>query len=211
LQQWQAWVQQDTSADLLCGEFEALRVLAQRPIERLVEPLSRLALQLSPEQLEHLGRQQQKSNDTFEKDFLRGSAAQRLDKRLQRLTDRYESLYGSLSERQLELIRASVQQSPFDPVRTQAERIRRQTDLQASIRQWQAGTPAAAPASVRGYVQRVMASPTPGYDNYLASLVRHGCAEFSALHNSTDAAQRTHALGVLQGYEEDLRALARER
>ena len=56
-------------------------------------------------------------------------------------------------------------------------------------------------------MQRVMESPTPGYASYAASQLRHGCAEFSALHNSTSAEQRAHAVGVLKGYEGDLRAL----
>jgi hypothetical protein len=61
---------------------------------------------------------------------------------------------------------------------------------------------------LRGWSQRLLNSPTPGYAAYSASLVKDGCAQFAALHNSTSPEQRAHAIGVLKGYEADLRALA---
>lgn len=220
LAQWQALVKQDITADQACAQFEALRSAYLRTAERGLEPLARLALQLSPEQLEHLQRHQAKGNQTFEKDFLRGSPVQRLDKRLEQAVDRYETLYGPLSAAQTTLIKTGLQQSPFDPQRSLAERLRRQTDLQKTIRQMQAAAPAngtagngskpvpaAALEAVRAYAQRVVQSPTPGYADHSASVVRHGCAQLAALHSSTSPEQRAHAAGVLKGYEDDLRAL----
>lgn len=207
LTRWQTLVKQDGSAELTCAEFDAVRAATSRLVERSVEPLARLALQLTPAQLEHLQRHQTKGNETFEKDFLRGSPAQRMEKRLERAVDRYETLYGPLTGTQINLIQTGLQQSPFDPQRTQAERLRRQADLQKTLRQMQAAAPAAAPDAVRGYVQRVLQSPSADYAAYSASQVRHGCALFATLHNSTSPAQRAHAVGVLKGHEDDLRAL----
>ena len=44
-------------------------------------------------------------------------------------------------------------------------------------------------------------SPTPGYAAYSAALVKDGCAQFAALHNSTSATQRDRAVQTLRGYE----------
>lgn len=210
LARWQTLVAQDTSADQTCAEFEALRAATMRLAERSVEPMARLARQLTPVQLDHLQRHQAKGNETFEKDFLRGSPAQRMDKRLERTVDRYETLYGRLTRAQRDLIQTSLQQSPFDPQRTQTERLRRQADLQTTIRQIQAAAPESAPDAVRAYAQRLLQSPAAEHTAYSARQVSHGCAQFAALHNSTSPAQRSHAVGVIKGYADDLRALARQ-
>lgn len=207
LNRWQVLVKQDSSAEQVCAEFDAVRAATLRLAERSVEPMARLALQLTPAQLEHLQRHQAKGNETFEKDFLRGSPAQRLEKRLERAVDRYETLYGPLTGAQLDLIQTGLRQSPFDPQRTQAERLRRQADLQKTLRQVQTAAPTAAPDAVRAHIQRVLQSPSADYVAYSASQVRFGCAQFAAVHNSTSPAQRAHAVGVLKSYEDDLRAL----
>ena len=65
-------------------------------------------------------------------------------------------------------------------------------------------------AALRAWSQRLLDSPAPGYAAYSAALVKDGCAQFAALHNSTSAEQRARAVGVLRGYEQDMRALARQ-
>ena len=220
LAQWQTVAQQDITAEFACREFDAIRASFTRMSERGVEPLTRLALQLSPAQLDHMQRHQTKGDESFAKDFLRGTPAQRLARRLDRAIDRYETLYGTLTEAQRQLLKTGLQQSPWDPQRTQAERQRRQAAMLQTIRDVQATHAAAFVASgastpppeavnaLRGWSQRLLNSPTPGYAAYSASLVKDGCAQFAALHNSTSPEQRAHAIGVLKGYEADLRALA---
>lgn len=217
LRQWRALAAGDLSAEQVCSQTDALRSAAGRLIERGHEPLARLALSLSPTQLQHMERHQAKSNDGFEKDFLRGSAEQRLDRRLERAVDRYETLYGSLSTAQVALVRQSLLNSPFDPARTLADRKARQAELLGLIRQLQAAqgsrttsdgpAPRAAAQALQAWLQRgLITSPTASSES--ASWVRHGCQAFAALHNSTSAAQRQHAQQEIRRYEDDLRALA---
>ena len=222
LAQWQALAPKDISPEQACTEFEAVRGSFTRMTERGVEPLTALALQLSPEQLEHMKRHQSKGDQNFEKDFLRGSPAQRLERRMDRAIDRYETLYGTLNAAQRELLKTGLQRSPWDPQRSFAERQRRQAAMLQIVREIQATHGAAfnaaagdarkpppeAVAAVRNWSQRLLNSPTPGYAAYSASLVREGCAQFAALHNSTSPEQRAHAVGVLKEYEADMRALA---
>lgn len=219
LRQWRALAAGDLSADQVCAQTEVLRSAADRLIERGHEPLARLALSITPAQLLHMERHQAKGNEGFEKDFLRGNAQQRLERRLERAVDRYETLYGSLSKAQVALVRQGLLDSPFDPERALAERRARQAELLKLIRQSQA-TPAAgagrqtidAPApraaadALRAWLQRgLFTSPTAGGD--AAGWVRHGCQAFAALHNSTSPAQRQHAQQEIRRYEDDLRAL----
>lgn len=210
LRQWQAMAVDKVSPAQACVQFEDIRQRLDRAAAETVEPFARLALQLSPAQLENLKKQQAESNEEYEKDFLRGSPEQRLNKRLDKAIDRSESFYGKLSTAQRELLRDLLQKSPFDPQRTQSERLRRQADLLQTVRDAQA-TPAKAEQLVREHIARIRQSPAPGYDAYNQELVRQGCAQFAALHNSTTAEQRASAVRALKGYEDDLRTLSAQR
>ncbi|WP_310566830.1 DUF6279 family lipoprotein [Hydrogenophaga sp.] len=217
LRQWRALAAADLSAEQVCAQTEVLRTVATRLIERGHEPLARLALSLTPAQLQHMERHQAKSNEGFEKDFLRGSAEQRLERRLERAVDRYETIYGALSNAQVAQVRQSLRDAPFDPARTLADRRARQAELLGLIRQLQAAqagrtagdgpAPRAAAQALQAWLQRgLFAAPSAGGE--AAGWVRHGCQAFAALHNSTSAAQRQHAQQEIRRYEDDLRALA---
>ncbi len=217
LKQWQSLVQQDITGAQVCAQVEHLRSAAERLMDRGQEPLAHLALTLSPAQLQHLERHQAKSNKGFEEDFLRGTPAQRLQRRMDRAVDRYETLYDRLTPAQLQLVRQQLESSPFDAARTLADRRARQAELLEITRQLQ-GTrtarlandstaPAAATQAVRSWLQRgLLASPTGNSER--AGWIRHGCEAFATLHNSTSPAQRQHAQQLLAQYESDLRALA---
>ena len=206
LRQWQSLAVTDSNPDLACSQFTVLQQAYLRAIDRSVEPLARLAVDLSPAQWNHLQRHQGKSNRNFEDNWINVSAKKRQERMLDRAVDRYESLYGDLSPAQIDGLRAKVQRSGFDPKRVQAERLRRQADLLSSLKTAQAN-PTEAPKALRGWHDRVMRSPTPGFPAYSQQLIREGCEQFAALHNSTSAAQRQHAVGVLKGYETDLRSI----
>ena len=210
LREWQALAPEDLTPAQACTQFEDVRDRIERAADQTVEPFTRLALQLTPAQLEHLQRHQVRSNEDFEKDFLRGNAEQRLKKRLERATSRSEMLYGTLSREQRALLRELIQSSPFDAQRTQAERLRRQADLLQTVKEAQAA-PARATQLVREHYARVKRSPEPGYDAYQRELVRQGCAQFARLHNSTTPEQRANAVRVLKGYEDDFRVLSAQR
>ncbi|TNF57838.1 MAG: hypothetical protein EP308_01555 [Burkholderiales bacterium] len=206
LQSWQAMATTDLDADQVCRQFQVIRGHIDTAAGRTVAPLARLALSLSTDQIDHQRRHQAKSNQGFEKDFMQGDEDQRLSKRLTRTIDRSERIYGRLSPEQRELVRTWLQRSPWDPARTLAERQRRQTDLLQTVQQAQAN-PAQAEALVAAHIRRIGQSPTPGYEAYSQSMIRHGCEQFAALHNSMSPQQREQALRTLKGYEEDLKAL----
>jgi hypothetical protein len=217
LRQWQGLALRDLSGEQVCAQAEHLRTATERLMDQGHEPLAHLALTLAPAQLQHLERHQAKSNQSFEKDFLRGTPAQRLERRLDRTVDRYETLYGRLTPAQRQQVRASLEASPFDASRTLDERRTRQAELVELIRQLQgppgprlandSPAPPAAAQALRAWLQRgLFASPSASGER--AGWVRHGCEAFAALHNSTSPAQRQHAQRLLAKYESDLRTLA---
>ncbi|MDP2015964.1 DUF6279 family lipoprotein [Hydrogenophaga sp.] len=210
LQRWQTLATQDLTGAQVCAEFDVIRQRIERAANASVQPMARLALQLDAAQLEHLRSRQAKSNEEFADDFLQTSADKRLDKRFERALSRSEMLYGSLSDAQKELLRNNIKASPFDPQRTQAERLRRQADLLKTVKDAQAA-PDTAAERVHGHIARISQSPMPGYKAYSDELVRQGCAQFAQLHNATTPEQRANAVRVLKGYEDDLRVLSAQR
>jgi hypothetical protein len=210
LQRWQTLASQDMSASQVCAEFDVIRQRIDRAADASVQPMARLALQLDAAQLEHLKGRQARSNEEFADDFLQASEEARVSKRFDRALSRSEMLYGSLSDVQKDLLRNSIKASPFDPQRTQAERLRRQADLLRTVKDAQAA-PDTATERVRAHIARIIQSPTPGYKAYSDELVRQGCAQFAQLHNTTSPEQRANAVRVLKGYEDDLRVLSAQR
>ena len=210
LRTWQPLALQDLDADQVCAQWNALRAHIDRAADRAAAPMARLAQGLTPAQLDHQRRHQGKSNQGFERDFVRGNEAQRQRKRLATTVDRSERLYGRLSPEQRELVRDWLQRSPWDPERTLAERQRRQADLLQTVTDIQA-RPDQAESLVAAHIRRIGQSPTEGYPAYSQALIRHGCAQFAALHNSTTLQQRERALRTLRTYEEDLLSLAGQR
>ncbi len=210
LQRWQALATQDLTGAQVCAEFDVIRTRLDRAADASVQPMARLALQLDAAQLDKLRSRQAKGNTEFEEDFLQASEDKRIEKRFDRALSRSEMLYGRLTNEQKALVRNNIKASPFDPQRTQAERLRRQADLLQTVKDAQAA-PDTAADRVRGHIARINQSPTPGYKAYSDELVRQGCAQFAQLHNSTSPEQRANAVRVLKGYEDDLRVLSAQR
>ncbi len=207
LRDWQRLAPNDITAEQVCVQFDRVRGSLERAAGEAAAPMSRLALTLSPAQMEHLARQQAKSNREFEDDFIKPPPAKVLDRRTERAQDRIETFYGRLSDAQRQLLRQQLAASPFDAPRTQQERLARQADLQQTIRQAQAD-PASARQRIQAHMNRFTDSPTPGYNDYLQASIQHGCRQIALIHNSTTAQQRQRAVTTLKQYESDLRTLS---
>ena len=103
---------------------------------------------------------------------------------------------------------ARIAKSTFDPQRVLAERKRRQTDLQATLKQAQT-QPAQATTLLRQWHNRVLNSPDPSYAAYSKMVIREGCEQYAALHNTTTQQQRAQSVKTLKQYETELLALQR--
>ena len=110
-------------------------------------------------------------------------------------------------------LRRYIAQSSFDPQRTYAERLRRQTDLVQVLRQMaqERGNTDQARTLVRGYLARLNTSPDAAYQRYAQALVEEGCAGFAAVHATMTPAQRLRAVASVGAYEQDFITLAAQR
>jgi Family of unknown function (DUF6279) len=210
LQKIQTQATGEINSEQACKSFDEVRVLVDAITERALPALAELSLTLTPEQFEALQNKHKKGNEEFQKDFMRGSAKERLDKRIKRAVERSERFYGSLAEAQLAAITRSVDKSNFEAGRSFAERVRRQGDLLQMLRKLQAekATAPQAQAAWRAYIQRSLNSPDAAYRAYANKLVQEGCQSFAEVHNSTTQEQRVKMVEVLKGYELDVRVLA---
>jgi hypothetical protein len=210
LQKIQSQAPGEINSEQACKSFDEVRSLVDAITERALPAIAEMSLTLTPEQFEALQAKHKKGNEAFLKDFVRGSAKERLDKRIKNAVERSERFYGNLGDAQLAAIRRSIDKSGFDANRSFAERIRRQGDLLQMLRKLQADNATApqAQAAWRAYIQRSFNSPDATYRAYAQRLIQEGCQSFAEVHNSTTAEQRVKMAQTLKGYEDDVRVLA---
>jgi hypothetical protein len=216
LQHAAAEVQEDTTGGRLCRWVDEVGARADRGVERALPEAAALARRLTPEQLEHIARRQLKATQKLREEFLEPDPAERLDRRIERVTERAERLYGKLDASQRERLAQGVGASPFDAERWVAERERRQRDLLDTLRELHA-QPAAAPgaseargtALLRAWWQRVRHSPDAAYRRYAERLQPYDCELAARLHNATTPAQRETARHRLLDWRSDLLKMAR--
>jgi len=93
-----------------------------------------------------------------------------------------------------------------------AERERRTQDLLQTLQKMTLATSDADGLQlVRAWLDKLTTSPTPGYAAYSQTLFREACEQLAQVHALATPAQKTHAKGVLAGYEADLRQLVGQR
>jgi len=214
LQRAAAEVQEDTSGERLCRWVDEVNARADRGVEQALPEAAALAHQLTPEQLEHIAQRQRKAAQKLREEFLQPDPAERLERQIERATDRAEKLYGRLDAPQRDRLTQGVSASPFDAERWVAERERRQRDLLDTLRELRAqpaadGADARGAALLRAWWQRVRHSPDAAYRRYAERLQSYNCELAARLHNATTPAERDTARRRLQGWRGDLLHMAR--
>jgi hypothetical protein len=184
---------------------------AQRLGDEAAKPMSSLVVTLTPKQLSYFEKQRAKSLQKWREEWLDVSTEDRQKKRLKQVVERAETLYGRLDEAQTALLRQRIQNSVFDPKRTEIERLRRSQDIMAVLQEHAAGKSADrlshVQAELMALTRRSLRSPDVSYRSYVDDLTRESCESLSELHNTSSPAQRRKALKTLQEYEADLRPL----
>lgn len=202
-------VVQDSNAAQVCRWFDEAQARIDVAVERALPDAAAIAATFDAEQLTYLARKQAKNMAEFRDDFLQAEPAARNKASVERAVERAEQLYGRLGDAQRERIVQGVAASPFDADRWGAERLRRQRDMAQLLRQLQDTKPSreAGAALLRGYWQRVKASPDEAYARYQTRLQAYNCEWLAQIHNATTAEQRLTAQRRLKGWEADARTL----
>uniref|UniRef100_UPI0040369870 DUF6279 family lipoprotein n=1 Tax=Polaromonas sp. TaxID=1869339 RepID=UPI0040369870 len=210
LKKWQGWLPGELDEARVCSAAGEVRNSLLTLSARSESIVAELAPTLDRQQLNYLQRKFSKLNRDYQRDFIEGTPAERLEKRLDKAVSRAEMLYGTLEDRQLAVLRKQMEQSAFDATIALAEHRRRQQDALQTLAPLinGAATPAQATPVVRAYFERSMNSPNPAYRAYQDRLTRDNCRTLALLHNSTTPAQRAKAVETLGNYARDFTILA---
>ncbi len=210
LNRWQGLLPGELDEARVCSAAGEVRSSLLTISARSESIVADLAPTLDRQQLNYLQRKFSKLNRDYQRDFIEGTPAQRLEKRIDKAISRAEMLYGTLEEKQLAVLRAQMAQSAFDANIALAEHRRRQQDALQTLAPLinGAATPAQAAPAVRAYFERSMNSPNPAYRAYQDRLTRDNCRAWALLHNSTTPAQRAKAVETLGNYARDFTTLA---
>ena len=194
----------------VCRIWEESRRLLDPAIDRGLVAASTWVPGLTEAQFRHLDKRYAESIDDMREDFLQKDPVARHAASLKRTLERVEMVYGRLDDAQRERIGAGIKASPFDPQAWLNERMRRQRDTRDTLQRLvvERADNDRIVAALRALAARSERSPDPAYRAYQVRLMDYNCAFAARIHNAMTPAQRQAARDRLQGWEEDLRALA---
>jgi len=198
-------------ADQVCSVTTDVQARLDVLMRQAVVHAAPVVLALGPRQLSHIARQWESKNEDWEKEWLQGDAQARLDRRLDKAVNRFNSFYGDLNPSQISLLKGQLAQSPWTAEWGRRDRQRRQQDLLSTLqRVAQSGmTPAQAEAQLWGVWQRWLNPTDPAQRAVLQSLSQRACENLAQLHNTTTPEQRVRVVRRLRAYERDIQDLTR--
>ena len=198
-------------ADQVCSVATEVQARMDVLMRQAVVQATPVVLSLGPRQLSHIARQLENKNEEWEKEWLQGDAQARLDRRLDKAVNRFNSFYGDLNPAQISMVRAQLAQSPWTAEWGRRDRQRRQQDLLSTLqRVAQSGmTPAQAEAQLWGVWQRWLNPTDPAQRAVLQNLSQRACENLAQLHNTTTPEQRVRVARRLRAYERDIQDLTR--
>ncbi|WPB56327.1 DUF6279 family lipoprotein [Xylophilus sp. GOD-11R] len=201
----------DVTPEQMCGVLDAVRTRLHAVGTQAEPSAATLALALKPEQLQALRKRYDKNNADYRKEWITPSVEKRDDKRMRKIVDYADNLYGKVDAPQREVIRRYVSSGGFDPVYDNGIRLRQQQDVLRTLEKLQA-TPDTSPADARkaisGLIDRSFDSSDPAVRAHQQAVRRAGCEAMAETHNTTDDKQRAHAVKQLQKYRQDAMELA---
>jgi len=168
---------------------------------------------LGPRQLSHMARRWESQNEDWEKEWLLGSASERLERRLDKTLERYRSFYGELTPTQVSLVKTQLAQSPWTAEWGRQDRQRRQQDLLSTLQTIQQNKLSQAEVEVQlwGVWQRWMKPTDAGQRAVLQNLSQRACENLAQLHNTATPEQRQQATRRLRAYEKDVKELVKPK
>jgi len=201
-----------TQADLF-SDYRELRsrteVLAMKAVPDMVD----LARSLTPQQIAQMEERFKKKNDEYRRKFVSGSVDKRQEARFDKSMEQYKLWFGSFSKEQEAALRRASDARPLDGATWLEERIARQRKILALTRKIAQEKPSKEQtnvmitALVHEFFTRMDAPERKGfYDTYINATTAYILA---AIKIATPV-QKAHAQKRMQGWIDDLNALAKE-
>lgn len=177
-------------------------------LAQIATAVAELAPQLDAGHLTRIEARLAKVNQTWREEQLQPDPAEQAKAAVDRVVDRAEMLYGRLDAAQRQFVKQSLQQSPWDPARWYAERLKDQQALLGLLRRLARPELTAEDrlAQARTTLLELVQPSDEAQRQFREQLLQYQCQFAADLHNRTTAAQRRHAGERLQGWGRDLRS-----
>ncbi|GAB2859303.1 hypothetical protein GCM10027277_29750 [Pseudoduganella ginsengisoli] len=202
-----------TAADLQADYREA-RARAETVLMKAVPDIAELALKLTPEQLVAMEKKFEKNNRDFRRKNMKGDRTEQMKFRYKKSMEQFELWFGDFSRDQEAIIRKASDARPMDNELWLDERMRRQQAIFELAKKIQQEKPSQAVAEgwIRDLVKELfdrMEKPSDRkafFDAYLAGNIE---LVHTVIRIATPE-QREHAQKRMQGWIDDLNALAQK-
>lgn len=196
-------------AEQICRVWTDVQTRLDTLMRETVVHAAPVAMALGPRQLSHMARHWDSKNEEWEKEWLQGSASERLERRLDKTLERYRSFYGELTPAQLNLVKVQLAQSPWTAEWGRQDRQRRQQDFLSTLQRISQSnlTPTEATQQLWGLWQRWWQPPDAGQRAVIQGLAQRACENLAQLHNTASAEQRQQMTRRLRAYERDIHDL----
>jgi len=213
LQRAQALSAGPVQAEQVCRVWTDVQTRLDAVMREAVVQAAPVAMALGPRQLSHIARRWESQNEDWEKEWLLGSANERLERRLDKAVERFRSFYGELTPAQVSLVKMQLAQSPWTAEWGRQDRQRRQQDLLSTLQGISQNklSPTEAQEQLWGVWQRWMKPPEAGQRAVMQSLAQRACQNLTQMHNSATPEQRQQATRRLRAYEKDIKDLVRPK
>jgi len=203
--------QSKVDAAQVCSQLSEVQEAFDRLMRQAVALAAPVAVQLGPRQINHMARHFEKSNESWEKEWLSGSDAERLARRLDKTQERFSDFYGTLTPAQKALLKQQAQDSAWTPEWGRQDRQRRQQDLLGTLQrtsQNQIPIPQAQ-AALWAVWQRWLNPPDAAGQALVKQLTQQSCQNLAQLHNSASPDQLKRATRRLRAYAKDIQELVK--
>ena len=210
LQQAQGLAGEIVTPAQVCSKWDAAQARIDVLAAKALPALTEAAMDMSARQLAHIERQWAKKNATWQDDWLKGTPAQREQKRLDALVDRFASFYGNLNPTQTQLLQQQIKFSTWTPEWGWQDRLQKQQQLMTVLRTFQTKTltPDQAQEALKTVYQNWTSTSAGPGSEMRQRLMQQACANVAQMHNSTTPAQRLKAVQKIKAYVSDLKDLA---
>lgn len=209
LQRAQALSAGPVQTEQVCRVWTEVQTRLDTLMREAVVHAAPVSMALGPRQLSHMAKHWDSQNEAWEKEWLLGSASERLERRLDKTLERYRSFYGELTPAQVSLVKTQLAQSPWTAEWGRQDRQRRQQDLLSTLQRISQNklSQTEAEGQLWGVWQRWLQPPEAGQRAVVQSLSQRACENLAQLHNTATPEQRQQVVRRLRAYERDVRDL----
>ncbi len=198
--------QPQVSAEQICSLYERGASRMELWVQRALPTAAAIAPGLQQSQLKSMAAAYDKNNRKWRDEWL-STDSDGVAKRSQKIRERLEDFYGTLSPAQLRPLQARLERAAQDEPLHYREIVRRQQLLLQTLAQLRQTDTTHAQAALAELAQGYFHSSDAAYRASREASVSQTCEAMAELHRSTTAQQRNAMVAALQGYARDVQSL----